>query len=137
MTLPGSHWCFGKNVIPSQAPIHQVLDFLQEGLDNGLAPNTLKRQVAALSSVLVCGAFTSLTHHPLVHRFLWGATDLRPPVIHRYPTWDLTKVLLAPTGPPFEPLRDTSLHYLSLKVAFLVAITSTRRISELAALSVR
>lgn len=38
---------------------------------------------------------------------------------------------------PFEPLRSASLRFLTFKVAFLVAITSARRISELAALSVR
>lgn len=38
---------------------------------------------------------------------------------------------------PYEPLREAALSHLTCKVAFLVAITSARRVSELAALSVR
>lgn len=41
------------------------------------------------------------------------------------------------TEPSFEPLRQVSLCLLSFKVLFLIAITSARRISELAALSIR
>ncbi|XP_034274849.1 uncharacterized protein LOC117666340 [Pantherophis guttatus] len=63
--------------------------------------------------------------------------NIRPPAVHRYPTWDLPKVLQALTGPPFEPLRGISLKHLSFKVAFLVAVTSARRILEMAALSIR
>lgn len=50
---------------------------------------------------------------------------------------DLNKVLSALTKAPFGPLRDMALRFLSFKVEFFVAITSARRISELAALSIR
>lgn len=66
-----------------------------------------------------------------------GATNIRPPAIHRYPTWDLSLVLQALSTSPFEPLASVSLRHLSLKVAFLLAVTSARRVSELAALSIR
>lgn len=74
---------------------------------------------------------------PTVHRFLKGAFNLKPPTVHRYPSWDLPKVLDALTKTPFELLRTVSLRFLTLKVSFLVAIISARRISELQALSVR
>ncbi|XP_058042565.1 uncharacterized protein LOC131200144 [Ahaetulla prasina] len=122
------------NTDPSSVSLAQVLGFLQEGLDRGLSPNTIPRQVAALSSIWSCGNLESFTKHPTVCRFLRVATNLRPPVVHRYPTWDLTKVLHALTEGPFEPLRSPSLHFL---VAFLVATMSARQISELAAFSVR
>lgn len=77
-----------------------------------------------------------MSHHPSIHRFLCRVRNLRPPVVHRYPTWDLPQVLQAFTEPPFEPLRTLSLRYLTLKAAFLVAITSTRHISEFAVLSI-
>lgn len=93
--------------------------------------------MAALSSMLCAVSSMSLVHNPLIRRFLRGATNLRLPVVHRYPSWDLPLVLQAFTGPPFEPLRESSLMYLSQKVVFLVVITSARRISELAALSCR
>lgn len=58
-------------------------------------------------------------------------------MVHKYPTWDLSKVLQYLTGDPLEPLRSASLCFLTCKVAFVVVITLARRISELAALSVR
>ncbi|ETE72999.1 hypothetical protein L345_01163, partial [Ophiophagus hannah] len=63
--------------------------------------------------------------------------NLRPPVVHRYPTWDLSKVLQTLTGAPFELLRPIGLRFLTIKVAFLIAIMSARRGLELAAHSVR
>lgn len=113
-----------------------ILEFLQDDLEEGLAPNTLWRQVASLSSILSCGSGSSLSHLPLIRQFLRGATNLRPSVIYWFPIWDLTRVLNALTRGPFEPLREASLKFLSYKVAFLVAVTLAHRISELVALLV-
>lgn len=41
------------------------------------------------------------------------------------------------TKSPFEPLTDATIRVVTLKVVFLVAITSACRVSELYALSVR
>lgn len=58
-------------------------------------------------------------------------------MVHRYPTWDLSKVLYFLTVAPYEPLRLASLRFLTCMVAFLVAIILAMRVSELVALSVR
>ncbi|XP_034289496.1 uncharacterized protein LOC117675183 [Pantherophis guttatus] len=130
-------WATKHHLDPSSISVVQLVDFLQEGFASGLSPNTLRRQVAALSSVLSFGPEVPLSKEPLIRAFLQGATNLRPPVIHRFPTWDLNKVLTSLTKPPFEPLQEVNFKFLSFKVSFLVAITSARRISELASLSVR
>lgn len=117
--------------------IVQILDFLQDGFVSGLAPNILRWQVAALSSILTCGSSDTISQDPLIRNFLRDATNLRPPVIHRFPTWDFNKVLTALTKTPFEPLREVNLRFFSFKVSFLVAITSACQISELTSLSVR
>ncbi|XP_060546629.1 uncharacterized protein LOC132711500 [Pantherophis guttatus] len=132
-----SSWCSARQVCPTSPSVEHVIGFLQEGFDSGLAPSTLRRQVAALASISACASLTTVTKDPLIRQFLRGASNLSPPVIHRFPTWDLSKVLSSLTQSPFEPLRTTSLKFLSFKVSFLVAITSARRISELAALSIR
>lgn len=132
-----SAWCTQHSVVATSATTEQVLVYLQGRLEAGLAPNTLRRQVAALSSILCCGSRGSLTSRPLIRQFLRGASNLRPAPLHRYPTWDLPRVLDALTRAPFEPLREVGLRFLSYKVAFLLAITSARRISDLAALSAR
>lgn len=130
-------WCANKGVSLSSVTIPVVLEYLMDGVDRGLAPNTIRRQVAALSTVFTCTNSTSLSHHPAVRSFIKGVTNTRPPVVHRYPSWELPRVLQALTRSPFEPLGSCPLHLLSYKVAFLVAVTSARRVSELAALSVR
>lgn len=129
--------CRRASVSPLSASLLHVLRFLQEVFDLGLAPNTLCRQVAAISSVLGYGSVASISRHPVIQLFLRGASNLHPPTVHCFPSWDLNKVLTALMAPPFEPLRLVSLWFLSFKVAFLVAITSARRISELAALFTR
>lgn len=93
-------WCDQNGILALQASIVNILGFLQEGLSKGLSPNTLRRQVAAISMILTCGIFTSLAQHPLICHFLQGATNLCPPALHRYPTWDLPIVLNSLTGPP-------------------------------------
>lgn len=130
-------WCARQKLEPMVTSIEHVLEFLQAGLVSGLSPNTLRRQVAALSSVLSCGSREPLSRIPLIRQFLRGATNLKPPPLHRYPSWDPPKVLRALTQGSFEPLREVGLRHLSYKVSFLVAIISARRVSELAALSTR
>lgn len=51
--------CTGVSAL--QASIVQVLMFLQDGLDRGLSPNTLRRQMAAILMVLTYGSLPSLS----------------------------------------------------------------------------
>ncbi|XP_071983304.1 uncharacterized protein [Engystomops pustulosus] len=113
--------------------ISQVLDFLQAGFEKGLKTNTLKVQISAL------GAFFDipLADHRWIKRFIRATSRLRPQLKQRVPTWDLSLVLNYLTGPPFEPLESASIKDLTLKVTFLVAITSARRLGEIQALSIR
>lgn len=87
-----SQWCASRTIEATKVLVPWLLDFLQDGLDRGLAPATLRRQVSTLTSVLSSGAQELVTWHPEM-RFLWGATNLKPMVVHCYPIWDLIKVL--------------------------------------------
>ncbi|XP_061443118.1 uncharacterized protein LOC133365362 [Rhineura floridana] len=131
-----SSWSQKQGVLPRKAGVKEILSFLQDGVSLGLRPNTLRRQVSALSATLSRSPDKPVGSHPFVKSFLRGATITAPPTVHRYPTWDLHKVLSALQKPPFKPLSQVSLRLLSFKVLFLVAITSARRVSELNALSV-
>ncbi|KAG6936020.1 hypothetical protein G0U57_013534, partial [Chelydra serpentina] len=77
----------------------------------------------------------SVFSNPMVTRFLKGLERLHPPVRRPVPTWDLNLVITRLMGAPFEPMATCSMLYLSWKTAFLVAITSARRVSELRALT--
>ncbi len=73
---------------------------------------------------------------PLVTRFLCGALRLRPPGRSRFPPWYLAVVLEALCRPPFEPIEEISDRHLTLKVTFLLAISSLKTVGDLQALSV-
>lgn len=54
----------------------------------------------------------------------------------RVPAWDLAVALEGLPQAPFEPLDSISEKFLALKMAFLLAITSLKRVGDLQALSV-
>ena len=49
--------------------------------------------------------------------------------------WNLTLVLETLIGEPYEPLKRASFKFLTHKCAFLLALASAKRVSELQALS--
>ena len=113
-----------------------ILDFLQNLRDKGLTPSTLKVYVAAISCHHARADNGTVGSHCLVSLFLKGAQRLHPPRARRAPVWDLNLVLDALCRAPFEPLSRAELKWLSYKTAFLLAITSAKRVSELHALSI-
>ncbi|KAK0152737.1 hypothetical protein N1851_005729 [Merluccius polli] len=127
---------FSRPPVPASCPLPVVLAFLQSRLDAGLAASTIKVYVAAISAQHNRVDGVTVGSHTLVTRFLKGAQRLRPPLRNPVPRWDLPLVLGALSRPPFEPLQDLGLDVLSMKTAFLLAIASARRVSELHALSV-
>ncbi|KAK0131086.1 hypothetical protein N1851_034236 [Merluccius polli] len=132
--LSGLHRNRGED--PVHCAIPKVLEFLQSLLDGGRSPATLRVYVAAISSRHARVDGNTVGCHRLVSLFLKGALRLRPPQAQRAPVWDLPLVLDALCLPPFEPLAQAELKWVSAKTAFLLAITSARRVGELHALSV-
>lgn len=129
-------WCRTHNVSPTTPSLSQVLQFLQDGRDRRkLKASTLRRQIAALATILPNLDGHCVSAHPLIKRFIKGSLLLDPPIRHRFPTWNLSTVLNGLTRPPFEPMTEVHIKWVRLKTIFLVAITSARRVSELAALS--
>ncbi|XP_068104139.1 uncharacterized protein [Hyperolius riggenbachi] len=108
-----------------------ILEFLQDGIERGLALSTIKVQVAAISVFVD----KKLALDPLVIRFMKSVERSRPIVKKSCPRWDLSLVLNVLMEEPFEPLEEISLRNLTIKTIFLVAITSAKRVSELEALS--
>ncbi|KAG8551665.1 hypothetical protein GDO81_004210 [Engystomops pustulosus] len=111
----------------------KVLDFLQAGFDKGLKTSSLKVQISALSAFFD----SPLADHQWVRRFIRATSRLKPTVRIAVPSWDLSVVLNYLTGPPFEPLDSKNIKELTLKLTFLIAITSARRLGEIQALSIK
>ncbi len=61
---------------------------------------------------------------------------MNPPRPNTVPNWDLSIVLGALKGPPFEPLQTAGLRVMSLKTALLLALASVKSVGDLQALSV-
>lgn len=110
--------------------IPAVLDFYQAGVELGLFFSTLKVQAAALSVFLQI----SLQQDRFVKHFFKALSRPRPVKVRACPSWDLSLVLSALTKSPFEPLEKSDVKWVVLETAFLIAITSARRVSELQAL---
>ncbi|KAI2661618.1 Transposon Ty3-G Gag-Pol polyprotein [Labeo rohita] len=129
-------WCGHHQQDPVNCPVGSVLEFLQDRLSAGLSHSTLKVYVAAIAAYHAPLGGLSVGKDPLVSRFLRGALRLRPPVRSRVPSWDLSLVLEALCGPPFEPIEEISDRLLTIKTVLLIAITSLKRVGDLQALSV-
>ncbi|KAI2647902.1 Transposon Ty3-G Gag-Pol polyprotein [Labeo rohita] len=129
-------WCGRHQQDPVNCPVGSVLEFLQDRLSAGLSHSTLKVYVAAIAAYHAPLGGLSVGKDPLVSRFLRGALRLRPPVRSRVPSWDLSLVLEALCGPPFEPIEEISDRHLTIKTVLLIAITSLKRVGDLQALSV-
>ena len=130
-------WC-GDRVDPIHCPIEMVLKYLQYLESKDLAFNTIKGYAVALTAFHAGfpGEKTIMTHR-LARRFLRGIQRLRPAVRNSAPSWDLPLVLEALCQPPFEPMEQAEISWISKKAAFLVAITSGKRASDMVALSVQ
>ena len=129
-------WCKRKNFNPFETSVSQILDYLQHCL-TGLnqAHSTIRGKVYAIALYHRQFPLERLSCHEWVKAFLKGAKRFCPTLKNILPVWDLQLVLQALRGRPFEPMLSGRLKWLTLKVVFLVAICTAKRIGELQALS--
>ncbi len=129
-------WCGDHQLDPVNCPIGTVLEFLQASLSAGLTLSTIKVYVVAIVAYHAPLGGQSVGRNPQVTRLLHGALRLRPPVLSRVPMWDLVVVLEAFCKAPFEPIKENSDRFFTIKTAFLLAISSLKRVGDLQTLSV-
>ena len=130
-------WCENIPCDPSSASLGQIADFLIYLFDKGLAISTIRSYRSAIASChkgFQDGSSVSVSQ--VLSRLCRSFFLKRPPVKTLLPAWSLPSVLSALSKAPFEPLHKASLHFLSIKAAFLVAIASGHRVSTLQALSI-
>ena len=72
-----------------------------------------------------------IAHNADLHRLLSSFHRDRPKSSRNLPKWALSVVLNELTKAPFEPMKDTDLKHLTLKTAFLLALASGKRRSEI------
>jgi hypothetical protein len=123
------HWCAERDVNPRTASLTSILALLQSLLKKGLAYRTIGVYRSAISKFHDPIEGFTVGKHPKVSKFMKN-----PPTRSLLPTWDVNVDLKFLEAEPFEPLQRASLHALTFKTVFLVALTSVRRCSELQAL---
>lgn len=116
------------------APVKDILEFLTgQFQERKLAYRTIGVYKSCISQFhdLIDGQ--SIGNLPIVSRFMKGIFELRPPNPKNTTTWSVGRVVgsLQEMG----PVERLSLQDLSLKLAMLLALTSSARVHELIALN--
>lgn len=131
-----AEWCSTKQLSPTSAPLPRMLNYLLDIKQSGLSFSSIRIHLTAITTFHDTIDNTLVFTHPITKRFLKRLQTIYPDIKPPTPPWDLHLVLSCLTQQPFEPLATCSLLHLSMKTAFLVAITSARQAGEIAALKV-
>nr|XP_025038502.1 uncharacterized protein LOC112545154 [Pelodiscus sinensis] len=129
-----TRWHAPKDLDPLISPLNVVLEYILQLQATGLSISSLRVHAAAIAAFHHHIEGKSVFFHPMMTRFFKGLINLNLPYRPPPPAWSLDLVLDVLTRPPFEPLATVLMPVLTMKVLFLLAITSARRVSELAAL---
>ena len=124
-------WCRKNSVDFSSPSVKQISDFfmyLYQDLNR--RPSTIDGYRTAIVDTLGPTA-QHIAHNANLHRLLSSFHRNRPKSSRNLPKWNLSVVLNELTKAPFEPMKDTDLKHLTLKTAFLLALASGKRRSEI------
>ena len=112
-------------------------DFLLHLVLQGKEVNTIRGFITALASTLEPLQKWDSGWHGVFHVLISYLANERSPKVKSIPSWDLGLVLLHLKGHPFEPIQKISLKLLTLKTVLLLSLASSKRVSELLALTFR
>ena len=128
-------WCSRRKVDPLSSSISDILIFLTEVFNEGLAYRSLNVLRSALSSTHPKIDGFSVGQHPYVTRLLKGALNKRPPKPRYSHTWNVDVMInyIISLGKN----STLSLKTISMKLVTLFALTCPERISALASLDLR
>ena len=124
-------WCRENSVDFSTPSVKQISDFfmyLYQDLNR--RPSTIDGYRTAIVDTLGPTA-QHIAHNADLHRLLSSFHRDHPKSSRNLPKWNLSVVLNELTKAPFEPMKDTDLKHLTLKTAFLLALASGERRSEI------
>ena len=124
-------WCRENLVDFSTPSVKQISDFfmyLYQDLNR--RPSTIDGYRTAIVDTLGPTA-QHIAHNADLNRLLSIFHRDRPKSSRNLPKWNLSVVLNELTKAPFEPMKDSDLKHLTLKTAFLLALASGKRRSEI------
>ena len=124
-------WCRENSVDFSSPSVKQISDFfmyLYQDLNR--RPSTIDGYRTDIVDTLG-PAGHHIAQSSDLHRLLSSFHRDRPKSSRNLPKCNLSVVLNELTKTPFEPMKDTDLKHLTLKTAFLLALASGKRRSEI------
>ena len=124
-------WCRENSMDLSTPSVKQVSNFfmyLYQDLNR--RPSTIDGYRTAIVDTLG-PAGHHIAQSSYLHRLLSSFHRDHPKSSRNLPKWNLSVVLNDLTKAPFEPMKDTNLKHLTLKTAFLLALASVKRLSEI------
>ena len=113
---------------PSVKQISDFFMYLYKDLNRGLS--TMDGYRTAIVDTL-CPMSQHIAHNEDIHRLLSSFHWDCPKSSRNLPKWNLSVVLNELTKMPFKPMKDTDLKHVTLKTAFLLALASGKRRSEI------
>ena len=128
-------WCSGRKIDPLSSSIGDILIFLTEVFNEGLAYRSLNVLRSALSSTHPKIDGFSVGQHPYVTRLLKGALNKRPPKPRYSHTWNVDVMIKYMIS--LGKNNTLCLKTISMKLVTLFALTCPERISALASLDLR
>ena len=131
-------WANNKGILPSDLSYVTLAEYLVYLFSQNKKVNTIQVHKASISGVLKLLNSPTAIQEETLHNFICRMIILWPREQEVLPKWNLSVVLKGLMKPPFA-IRGTdknvSLELLSYKTAFLVALATGARGSELVALS--
>ena len=126
------NWCSTRNINPVSSDLNSVLEFLTHQFHEGKSASTIGVYRSMLSSTLgiTLPVNERLGQHPQVCQLMAGVYNCRPPTPRYSNTWNPDGVLEYLKSTPVLDLLE-----LSKKLVTLLALTTLRRCSELASIS--
>ena len=130
-----SCWCDNKQIDTLSITTQQLADFFLHLFSvEKLAVSTIMVYRSAIATTIKAIGGPDFGQDKSLSAMIRNFHLQRPPKPLRVPQWSLSLVLAALRNPPFEPLGDIPLEFLTLKTVFLLALASGRRRSEIHAL---
>ena len=120
-----------------KASKYAVADYLVKLKNDGKAYATILTHKSAVCSTLHHTTKKNYSNDHTVQNLLKSFKNTITKKVNNVPEWNFHIVLAALRKAPFEPIRDSSLKYLTMKALFLTAWCSAARVSELHALSTK
>uniref|UniRef100_A0A1X7VRX6 Tyr recombinase domain-containing protein n=1 Tax=Amphimedon queenslandica TaxID=400682 RepID=A0A1X7VRX6_AMPQE len=125
-----NHWCTKQGSNPFSGPVSEVANFLATLYQEGYQYNSINAYRSAILSVHEKVDELPVGQDPIITRLVKGVFNVRPPIPRYSNTWDVQRVLNYQGKE--TPL---SLKALTLKTAFLLAITRPSRSADLSQLN--